>query len=197
MEITLAQALSRRRTVRAFAEQAIPQRTLKQLIWAAQGTTGENGERTAPSAHALYPLRLFVLASRVSGLDSGLYAVEPAGLDLKITGRADLRPDLCKAAIGNPEWIADAACIIVICGDMATPAQAFAEQRPYGARGERYVYLEAGAVAQNIQLQAVAEELGSVLVGGFSDEATADVLGLAAPLVPLALMCVGYADVEI
>ncbi|WP_319518777.1 nitroreductase family protein [uncultured Martelella sp.] len=76
--------------------------------------------------------------------------------------------------------------------DMLAAAQAFFEQQPYGARGERYVYLEAGAVAQNIQLQAVEEGLGSVLVGGFDDEATAGVLELPAPLAPLTLMCIGF-----
>jgi nitroreductase len=86
----------------------------------------------------------------------------------------------------------DAACVIIICADMVTPSQAFVDQKPFGSRGARYVYLEAGAAAQNLQLQAVAEGLGSVWVGGFNDEATADVLGLRAPLAPIIQLCVGY-----
>ncbi|TNB48694.1 SagB/ThcOx family dehydrogenase [Martelella lutilitoris] len=196
MDIALAQALSRRRSVRAFAEHPIPLESLKKLLRAGQGKTGEGDKRTAPSAHALYPLRLHVVASRVDDLEGGLYAAEPAGLELKKISHADLRPALCKAAIGNPEWIANASCIIAICADMLTPARTFIEQSPYGARGERYVYLEAGAAAQNIQLQAVAEGLGSVLVGGFDDEATASVLGLSSPIAPIALMCLGVAAPE-
>src|SRR5690606_34012618 len=95
-------------------------------------------------------------------------------------------------AIGGPQWMMDAACIIIICADMATPGQVFADQKPFGSRGSRYVYLEAGAAAQNLQLQAVAEGLGSVCVGGFDDEATADVLGLRAPFAPIVQLCVGY-----
>ncbi|MET3599553.1 SagB/ThcOx family dehydrogenase [Martelella mangrovi] len=191
MGITLGQAISRRRSVRTFAERPIPLASVEKLLWAAQGRSDENGKRTAPSAHALYPLRLFVLAGRVAGLERGLYAAEPAGPGLKAITQTDLRPALCKAAIGNPEWVANAACIIALCGDMLAAAQAFVDQQPYGARGERYVYLEAGAVAQNIQLQAAEEGLGSVLVGGFDDEAAAGVLDLPAPLAPLALMCIG------
>ena len=191
MDITLAHALTRRRSTRVFAKHAIPHRALEKILWAGQGKSGEGDGRTVPSAHALYPLRLFVMAGRVDGLESGLYAAEPGGLDLRNINHADLRPALCKAAIGNPEWIANAACIIAICADMLTPVRAFVEQHPYGARGERYIFLEAGAAAQNIQLMAVAEGLGSVLVGGFNDEATASVLALAPPLAPVALMCLG------
>ncbi|MFB9869171.1 nitroreductase family protein [Vreelandella sulfidaeris] len=64
--------------------------------------------------------------------------------------------------------------------------------KPYGARGARYVYLEAGAAAQNLQLQAVAQGLGSVWVGGFDDEATGHILGLKVPLTPIILLCVGH-----
>ncbi|MEO2039599.1 MAG: nitroreductase family protein [Martelella sp.] len=130
MDITLAQALSRRRSVRAFAKHAIPLRSLEKILWAGQGKSGEDDGKTVPSAHALYPLRLFVMASRVEGLESGLYAAEPGGLDLRSINHADLRPALCEAAIGHPEWIANAACIIAICADMLTPVRAFVDSTP-------------------------------------------------------------------
>ena len=193
-EISLREALTRRRTVRQFTQAPVPGAALERLILAAQGVTGAEGRRTAPSAHALCPLRLFVVAGRVDGLDSGLYAVEPAGLALAKLNDEDLRPALRQAAIGDPDWITDAACIVAIAADMTGPARHFADQPPYGTRGARYVHMEAGAAAQNLQLQAVAEGLGAVLVGGFHDEATANILGLEAPLAPLMLLCVGVPD---
>jgi nitroreductase len=48
-----------------------------------------------------------------------------------------------------------------------------------GPRAERYVTLEAGHVAQNIALQAVALDLGSVPIGAFDDAGVAEVLQLA------------------
>jgi len=43
-----------------------------------------------------------------------------------------------------------------------------------------------------MQLKAVAEGLGYVLVAGFKDEATAEVLRLASPLAPILRICVGW-----
>lgn len=192
-EVTLVQALSRRRTVRDFSAASIPIETLKKLLWAAQGITAKDGKRTAPSAHAMHPLKLFVLANCVTSIEKGLYVVDQADLALSAVSTSDLRVALRQAAIGAPEWITDAACVIAICADLVAPSRAFAEQKPYGMRGARYVYLEAGAAAQNLQLQAAAEGLGCVLVGGFDDEAAVDVLELEPPFMPIVFVCVGYA----
>lgn len=144
----------------------------------------------------MHPLRLFVVANHVEGLNKGLYEIDPLDLSVKSLMSSDLRVALRKASIGDPQWVTDAACIVAFCADMVSPSQAFADQKPYGLRGPRYVYLEAGAAAQNLQLQAVSEELGSVWVGGFDDEATAEILGLQAPVTPIILMCVGHAASE-
>jgi nitroreductase len=49
-----------------------------------------------------------------------------------------------------------------------------------GERSERWVSIEAGHVAQNIHLQAVALGLGSASVGGFRDADVTKALGLGA-----------------
>lgn len=191
-EITLTEALSKRRTIRRFSKARVPLAALERLVWAAQGVTAPDGRRTAPSAHALHPLRLLVLARRIEGLGQGRYEVDPSSLALDLTTPADPLPALRRAAIGDPEWITDAACVVAICADTAVPTDAFADQKPYGLRGTRYLYLEAGAAAQNLHLQAVAEGLGIVWVGGLDDEAAAEVLGLETPVAPILLLCVGY-----
>lgn len=195
-EITLNEALARRRTVREFTGAAIRKEALETLIWATQGITGAERQRTAPSAHGLHPLRLFVVANRVDGLDKGTYRVDPDGHSLENIDPSDLSPTLRGAAIDDPPWITDAACIIAICADIEAPNREFADQKPYGERGARYVFLEAGAAAQNLHLQVVAENLGCVWVGGFDDKAVADVLGIKTPLKPLILVCVGYPTPE-
>lgn len=189
----IQELLAGRRTVREFSEKRIPLDALERLIWAAQGITSSDGKRTAPSAHAIHPLQLYCLPNRVEGLDQSLYQVDANDLSFRhIETRDNLREELKQACIDAPAWIAEAPCIIVFCADMVTPSRAFAEQRPFGIRGLRYVYLEAGAAAQNLHLQAVAEGLGCVWVGGFSDEEAAAILGLRSPLAPLILMCIGY-----
>jgi nitroreductase len=57
--------------------------------------------------------------------------------------------------------------------------------------GERYNYIEVGAIAQNMQLQGVALNIGMVLVGGFNNEGVKTILKLPPELEPSALLCFG------
>ena len=62
----------------------------------------------------------------------------------------------------------------------------------YGARAERYVFMEAGHATQNLLLQAVAMDLGGVPVGAFDDERMRKVLGLPDNEDPLYLIPIGH-----
>lgn len=188
----LKDALTGRRSVRTFDKRPVPIDALERLIWATQGITDEAGNRTAPSAHALHPLRLMIAVGEVEGLATGLYAVDPETATRQPVHDRDIRQTLREAAVDDQTWMTDAAFIVTICADMVAASNKFADQQPYGTRGPRYVFIEAGAAAQNTMLQAVSEGLGSVLVAGFRDEATADALGLNAPLAPILHICLGF-----
>ena len=54
------------------------------------------------------------------------------------------------------------------------------------------MHMEAGHIAQNIQLQAVSIGLGSVTVGGFDTNQVRKVCKLTRTLEPLYIICVGY-----
>lgn len=153
--------------------------------------TDEFGNRSVPSAHALRPLRLFVATGTVEGHAPGLFAAEPGSGALTLVRERDVRAELEECALDEQPWIGQAAAVMTLCADFVAPARDFAEQPPYGARGARYVYIEAGAAAQNVALQATAEGLGCVLVGGFRDDATAAVLGLELPYAPVLHLCLG------
>lgn len=191
-DIPLNQAMSRRRTCRDFEAREIPSSSLQRLLWAAQGITDESGNRTIPSAHALHPLRLLVVAGHIEDLQAGVYSVDKDVQRLTLTVQRDVRPELQNAALEDQPWIGAAAGIISICADFIAPSNVFADQPPFGTRGSRYVYVEAGAAAQNVQLQAVAEGIGCVLVAGFKDEATAEALGVTAPIAPVLHLCLGW-----
>lgn len=82
--------------------------------------------------------------------------------------------------------------MIAVACDTGAAREAFKAQPPEGVRGERYAHIEAGAVAQNMHLEATALKLGAVLVAGFDDRAAAAALELAATLDPVILFCVGW-----
>jgi SagB-type dehydrogenase family enzyme len=182
--VALEPALRERRSVREYADTAITRAQLAQLLWAAQGVTGPDGLRTAPSAGALYPLEVLVVAGRVARLPAGVWRYEPRPHALVPVAEGDRRRALERAALGQA-CVADAAAVIVLA---AVYRRTTAK---YGERGRRYVHMEVGHAAQNVCLQAVALDLGTVVVGAFEDAEVHGVVGLARDEEPLVLIPVG------
>ena len=58
-------------------------------------------------------------------------------------------------------------------------------------RGYRYVHMEAGHAAQNVCLQAVSLDLGTVVIGAFDDDDIKKVMQLTATEEPLYIIPVG------
>ena len=180
---SLERHLFNRRSVREFKNRPLSLAELSQLLWAAQGITHRGGYRTAPSAGALYPLDLYVLAGNVSGLSSGLYRYSPRKHGLVNITSEDKRLRLRLAAFDQPP-VSEAGIVLVFCGVYKRTTW------KYGQRGIRYVHMEAGHAAQNVYLQAASLQLGTVVLGAFDDMKVRDVLGLKEEE-PLYLMPVG------
>jgi SagB-type dehydrogenase family enzyme len=179
---SLPGALARRRSVRNYTHDELLLAQLGELLWAAQGISDPRGLRTAPSAGALHPLEVLLLAQRVRELDSGLYRYVPRDHALEAAGEvsADWRE-----MVAGQEWVASAPLVLVITAATARTAAR------YGTRAARYVAIEAGAVAQNVALRATTLGLGSVIVGAFDDQAARRILRLGSGADPLLLMPVG------
>ena len=183
-EVSVERALALRRSVRAFAPGALPLSVVSQLLWAAQGVTDPAGLRTAPSAGALYPLEIHLVAGAVSGVAAGVYRYEPRRHQLLRESEGDVRAGLAEAALSQ-DWVAEAPAIVVLAAVYERSA------RKYGERAPRYVHMEAGHAAQNLYLQATALGLGTTMVGAFRDADVARVLGLPANERPLGLLPIG------
>jgi SagB-type dehydrogenase family enzyme len=183
-QVSLEETLLRRRSVREYADLPLSLEEVSQLLWAAQGITSDWGGRTAPSAGALYPLEVYLVVGNVDNLGAGVYKYQPQEHTLVRVGDSDVRPELASAALGQ-SFVAEAAVDIVISAVYERTT------RKYGDRGVRYVHMEAGHAAQNIYLEAVALDLGTVTVGAFSDEWVMDILGMPESEVPLYIMPVG------
>jgi SagB-type dehydrogenase family enzyme len=180
----LERCIGQRRSVRDFSDQALTKDELGQLLWAAQGLTGPDGGRTVPSAGALYPLELYVLARNVASLPSGIYRYQVNRHELGLA-TAGYDPAVLIDATFGQDWVASApACICVAAIFERTTVK-------YGDRGQRYVCLEAGHAAENVMLQAVALGLATTMVGAFSDDDVGRVFSLGANEVPLCLIPVG------
>lgn len=186
---SIEKSLFERRSIRHFSERDVTIGELSQLLWAAQGVTNARGFRTAPSAGALYPLEIIVVAGRVSGLAPGIYRYEPAGHELMKTGDGDRRVALWRAGLEQGA-IRNAPLVLVICAVYERTT------RKYGERGIRYVHMEVGHAAQNVCLQAISLRLGTVVIGAFNDREVKKILELKADRYPLIIMPVGRPSME-
>lgn len=180
----VADALRLRRSHRVFRDAPLPLEALAALLWAGQGQTGDGSLRTAPSAGALYPLTLYVVAGAVEGLAPAVYRYVPGDAMLFAVRPGDQRTRLAEAAV-DQDWLARAPAVIVIAGAYERTLAT------YGKRGERYVHLEAGHAGQNVYLMAAARGLGVGYVGSFNDDLVRARLGMRKSESPLALLPAG------
>lgn len=178
--MSLSEAIARRRSLRDLSVTPLSLEELSQLLWAAQGVTDpERGLRAAPSAGALYPLRVYV--AKVDGA----YEYEPRAHAIHRFEARDVRGALAAAA-HHQLVVMEAPVLLVIAGDVSRT------RAKYGSRAERYVTLEAGHAAENILLAATALGLGAVPVGAFNDDGVRAALRLDDDLTPLYLVPVGH-----
>ena len=187
--VSVEQALRSRRSVRRYDERALGLDEVSQVLWAAQGITTTDGKRTAPSAGALYPLEIYLIAGKVNDLAPGIYHYLPRRNALQLLRPGDARKQLAdvKAAWGQ-RWVWDAPAVVVIS---AVPRRT---ARKYGGRAMRYIYMEVGCVCQNIHLQCEALALGTVAIGAFEEKAVKRTIG--EDPIPLLLMPLGAKPVK-
>lgn len=183
-DVSLEQSLQQRRSIRSFSDKPLTLQEVSQLLWAAQGITSPSGLRTAPSAGALYPLELYVVAGNVQPLPAGVYRYEPEGHRLTRIADGDRRAELADAALRQSCVQEGAAAFVFSAVYERTTAK-------YGDRGISYVHLEAGHAAQNLCLQATAIGLGAVTIGAFDDEQVSRHLNLPGNEQPLYIIPVG------
>ncbi len=107
----------------------------------------------------------------MEGFDPGLYHYDVRGHALERIREGDLRAELAAAAM-DQRFIMKAAVVLVWTAvfDRA--------KWKYRQRAYRYVYLDAGHIAQNTALAAAALGLGSCQIAALYDDEVNAVLGV-------------------
>jgi SagB-type dehydrogenase family enzyme len=188
-DFSVEQAIHNRRSVREFSDKPLSLAEVSQLLWSAQGTTDDKGLRSAPSAGALYPLMLYLVAGNVTDLKPGIYQYSPDGHKLLRIKEGDSRKELSSAAL-QQLWMKDSAALLIFSAIEKKTT------RKYGQRGIRYIHIEVGHSAQNVFLQAQSLGLGAAVVGAFNDSRIEKILNLSAGEQVLYLMPVGRSQTE-
>ncbi len=141
---------------------------LATLLAASYADAGA-GRRPVPSAGALYPLELYVLAAAVRGLETGTYHFQP--FRFRLARLSPLAPDALRAAVVDPHALEQAAAVVVVTAVFAR------SQFKYGQRGYRFALLEAGHLVQNAVLAATALGVTALPLGGFYDRRLDELVG--------------------
>jgi len=177
--IELSKVLTNRRSIRSFDATGISPESLSSLLRYACGESLSEqiqidefeipmmrSRRTYPSGGGLYPIEVYPLLLRVDNRPTGIAYYNAKKDKLRIIDRkGDTFPQkVSEKFAGDDIEIENAALVMVLT---ATFARARAK---YGPRSYRNILMEAGHVAQNIQLVSEALGLGSVPAAGFYDD---------------------------
>jgi SagB-type dehydrogenase family enzyme len=127
----------------------------------AASPRGASLRRPVPSAGALYPLEVYVLAPAVTDLEPGVYHYDPFRHRLALLD--SLRFAELRATFVDRPLAGLTAALLVVTGVF------WRSRLKYGSRGYRFTLLEAGHLMQNALLATTDLELAALPLGGFHD----------------------------
>jgi SagB-type dehydrogenase family enzyme len=178
--------VARRRTVRTFTGDHWDFDHLCTSLRVAAGVTRtasvslmSGGEvtlnlRATPSGGGIYPVELHVVALRVEGLSRGAYRFNPTRDTLVHQGGEEAAERfVASCAVPDESISLSRACAVI-----ALVGYPWRSMRKYGPRGLRLAFLEAGAIAEHLNLSVTALGYGSVDCASFFDVEAEEALGL-------------------
>ena len=173
-KIQILKILKNRKSSRLFSTKPITLNELAFLLWASTGVQRKirNHEfRTVPSAGALYPIETYLIANNVDGLDKALYHYNIESHFLEKLKNEDLSQELAQSAL-EQKMCSNAPVVIIWTAVFSRT------KWKYGQRAYRYIYLDAGHIAQNLALSATSIGLGSCQIGAFFDDEINQILDI-------------------
>lgn len=190
---TFHQTLLKRKSIRDFSSTPISKEQLSYLLWASTGIQRkQNGFefRTAPSAGALYPIETYLVIHNVTGIPPGVYHYNIQSHLLEEIEKGNYKTKITHAALH--QLMCSTAAVVFIWTAIFNRSKCKYSQRAY-----RYIYLDAGHIAQNLALSASSMDLGSCQIAAFYDDevnAIVDVDGVSESTIYLSVVGVPYKE---
>jgi len=172
----IASVINLRKSIRSYQQIAISLSELSYLLWCTQGVKEVISDiatkRTVPSAGARHALETTLLVNRVDGLKPGLYRYLSLEHQLGISKIDDyISDEIVKASFGQ-DFIKNSAVTFI------WTAVIYRMKWRYGERAYRYIFLDAGHVAQNLYLSAESIGCGACAIAAFSDDEMSRILNI-------------------
>jgi SagB-type dehydrogenase family enzyme len=165
-KMTFQEVLKKRKSIRSFSTKPLNLKQLSYVLWASTGIQRKQGNyefRTAPSAGALYPIETYLVVNNVEDLEKGVYHYSIKNHLLQQLRLGDFSKDVTLAAL-EQSMCMQAAVVFI------WTAIFFRSKWKYKQRAYRYVYLDAGHIAQNLALSSTSIGLGSCQIGALFDD---------------------------
>lgn len=192
---SLGSVIRSRRSIREMGSKPLTSEQLATLLYYGDGPSGKFdfntfhnmpatvtlGEdytgivRCSPSGGGLYPVSLYFVALNVKGLDKGIYTYLPLTQSVRLIRRlsdADIEEYNRISAFGiniDNDNLGIAVYYVYSLYD---------NSRKYGDMAMQFGYIEAGEIAENIQLAATCMDLAATDIGGYEKGLTESFLGI-------------------
>ncbi|UCF49930.1 MAG: SagB/ThcOx family dehydrogenase [Thermoplasmatales archaeon] len=173
-KISLDKVLKNRRSIRNFSEKPITKQQLSSLLWASTGIQRKElgfEFRTAPSAGALYPIETYLVINRVKDIPKGIYHYSIKDNLLEELKIGDFGVDISRAAL-DQDMCNKAAAVFIWTAIFNR------SKWKYGERAYRYIYLDAGHIAENFALVSTGLGLGNCQIAALYDDEINEIIGV-------------------
>jgi len=160
-DLTVAQALRRRQTVREIGGKKLSVRQMSNLLWAACGVNRRKGPfalpgRTAASASNSQEIDLYVLT------ENAVYLYDPVPHRLVPVASGDYR--VCGIGSGQATMGGKAPVTLIFVADIRklTRSKGFQEPGLHNAETQKaYYFVDTGLIAGNVYLHAASQGLAA------------------------------------
>lgn len=174
-DISLLQAIQRRRSHRIFTADPLTLQELAFLLWATQGVRAVLNDRsvtlrTVPSGGARHPFETYLVVHRVTGLEPGLYRYLPLEHRLCFLYSDPDLPEKIKLACAD--FARDCAVVFI------WTAIPYRTEWRYGPLSPKLIAQDSGHLCQNLYLACEAIGAGTCAVGAYHQAAMDDLLGV-------------------
>ena len=171
---TLLESLKERKSHRHYKNNPLTPEELSFLLWASTGIERieHNHEyRTAPSAGALYPIETYLVINNVQNIPEGIYHYNIKNHTLELLKEGNFKEEITFAAL-EQDMCAEAPVVFIWSAIFER------SKWKYDQRAYRYIYLDAGHIAENLALAATSIDLGTCQIAALYDDVANDLLDI-------------------
>lgn len=160
---SINEALAARRSWREYSAEKLSLEELSGVLWAAAGINRADGKLTAPSALALYPIRVYAL------FEEGIYLYDAQTMTLDRAAEGDHR-----TAAGRQPFVEQAPLNLIYIADL----QAYDGKGIPAEQAVNLCGMDAAGYAENVNLYTAGHGLRSITRGSADAEALLRILQL-------------------